>query len=202
MSNILTLPVYEVLALERLVRSCKSNDANVQEDFTSELMRTCMFVDVRGLRFTVTVGTSYFMVRHWFLAYEQTAADGYYVLDARNVKTAVKGLSGNSIASIDMDTVLRKGVNPDWLKHLDFDSFCDARNVKTGVGAQMFNAGLLAGVTRCIAELRPTRPVLWHTPDKSYIPMCAEVEGLDFTIKKGEVCYGNLTAILMPVKGC
>lgn len=192
MSNLITLPVYELRAFEKLSRT-KSTD------FVDQVLANCLFVRVHDLRHEVFYVSKYFMAHHYYVAYEATSEDGYYVLDMRKVKGAIKGIASSSLLTFDLHELRNTRVADDYLKHLDIESFTDALSP----GAcewQLFNADYLAAVSTFLAGCKPDRPVQWHYPPKASVPMLARVIGYDFKLDKDKVCYGELTAILMPCK--
>ena len=192
MSNLITLPVYELRAFEKLSRT-KSTD------FVDQTLAGCLFVRVHDLRHEVFYVSKYFMAHHFYVAYEATAEDGHYVLDMKKVKGSIKGIASSSLLTFDLHELRNTRVADDYLKHLDIESFTDALNP----GAcewQLFNADYLAAVSTFLAGCKPDRPVQWHYPPKASVPMLARVIGYDFKVAKNQVCYGELTAILMPHK--
>lgn len=192
MSNLVTLPVYELRAFEKLSRA-KSTD------FVDQVLAGCLFVRVRDLRHEVFYVSKYFMAHHFYVAYEATAEDGHYVLDMNKVKGAIKGIASSSLLTFDLDELRNTHVAHDYLKHLDLESFTDALNA----GAcewQLFNADYLAAVSTFLAGIKPDRPVECHYPPDPTIPMLARVRGYDFKVAKNQVCYGELTTILMPCR--
>lgn len=207
MYNLITLPVYELKAFEKLSRT-KSTD------YIDKVLAGCLFVRVRDLRHEVFYISKYFIAHHYYLAYEATAEDGHYVLDMQKVKGAIRGIAASSLLTFDLHELRNTHVAYDYLKHMDIESFLPTQSIQSCLRLsalqrnqssraceyQLFNADYLAAVATFLAGCRPDRPVEWHYPYKPTTPMLAIVPGYDFKVAKNQVCYGELKAILMPCK--
>lgn len=196
MSNTVTLPVYELRAFEKLSHIKDKND------YLDTTMSNCLFVRVKGLHFEVFYVSKYFLAHHFFLACEETAESRHYVLDMRKLKAYMKGHAPSSLVELDLDLLENTSVNQNYLSGLDLDSFTVAKNAALygACDSQLFNATYLAGVTTFLDGCKPDKPVEWFYPKDRLTPLCAHIPGYDFKLDKDKVCYGELTAVLMPCR--